>query len=166
MKNLIAAFAFVMLLLVVGLNSARSADRPNVLFIAADDLRNDLRCMGNKDVLTPHLDALAERGRLFTHAYCQQAVCNPSRASLMTGRRPDTLKIWDLPTHLRERMPDVVTLPQHFMKHGYFTQNIGKIYHNWRQEIQGDPTSWSVPAVMHYATHGSDKPIILSLIHI
>ena len=66
MKNLIAAFAFVMLLLVVGLNSARSADRPNVLFIAADDLRNDLRCMGNKDVLTPHLDALAERCLLYT----------------------------------------------------------------------------------------------------
>lgn len=160
MKKFAPASAFVVLLMIVGLNSARSAERPNVLFIAADDLRNDLRCMGNKEVLSPHIDALAERGRLFTRAYCQQAVCNPSRASLMTGRRPDTLKIWDLPTHLRERMPDVVTLPQHFMKHGYFTQNIGKIYHNWRQEIQGDPASWSVPAVMHYATHGSDKPIV------
>ena len=76
----------------------------------------------------------------------------------MTGRRPDTLKIWDLPTHFREIQPNVVTLPQHFLKHGYFTQNIGKIYHNWRQEIPGDPASWSVPAVMHFATHGSDKP--------
>ena len=160
MKKLAPASALVVFLFVVALVPARAADRPNVLFIAADDLRNDLRCLGNKEVLSPHLDALAERGRLFTRAYCQQAVCNPSRASLMTGRRPDTLKIWDLPTHLRERMPDVVTLPQHFMKHGYFTQNIGKIYHNWRQDIQGDPTSWSVPAVMHYATHGSDKPIV------
>ncbi len=76
----------------------------------------------------------------------------------MTGRRPGTLAIWDLPTHFRDRLPDVVTLPQHFMNHGYFTQNIGKIYHNWRQEIQGDPASWSVPAVMHFATHASDKP--------
>ncbi len=137
---------------------ANAADKPNVLFIAADDLRSDLGCLGNKEVLSPNLDALAARGRLFTHAYCQQAVCNPSRASLMTGRRPDTLEIWDLPTHFRDQMPDLVTLPQHFRKHGYFTQNIGKIYHNWRQELHGDPTSWSVPAVMHFATHGSDKP--------
>jgi iduronate 2-sulfatase len=77
---------------------------------------------------------------------------------LLTGRRPDTLRIWNLATHFRETHPDVVTLPQHFKNNGYFTQNIGKIFHNWRQQIQGDPQSWSVPAVMHYATHGSDKP--------
>ncbi|MCA9079155.1 MAG: sulfatase-like hydrolase/transferase, partial [Planctomycetaceae bacterium] len=73
-----------------------SEQRWNVLFIAADDLRNDLGCLGHPDVRTPHLDALAARGRLFTRAYCQQALCNPSRASLMTGRRPDTLGIWNL----------------------------------------------------------------------
>jgi iduronate 2-sulfatase len=77
---------------------------------------------------------------------------------MLTGLRPDSLRIWDLPTHLREQKPKVVTLPQHFKNHGYFTQCIGKIFHNWRQEIQGDPQSWSVPQVMHYATHGSDKP--------
>tara|TARA_B100000809_G_scaffold42447_1_gene36893 strand:- start:277 stop:1680 length:1404 start_codon:yes stop_codon:yes gene_type:complete len=139
-------------------SSAKAAEKLNVLFIAADDLRADLRCMGNKEVLTPNLDALAAGGRLFNRAYCQQAVCNPSRASLMTGRRPDTLKIWDLPTHFRHRLPDVVTLPQHFMKQGYFTQNIGKIYHNWRQDKEkGDAPSWSVPAVMHYASHYHDR---------
>ena len=111
---------------------ADAAERPNVLFIAADDLRNDLRCLGNPEVLTPNIDALAEQGRLFTHAYCQQALCNS----------------------------DVVTLPQHFMKHGYFTQNIGKIYHNWVHDLKGDPASWSVPAVMHFATHSADKPIV------
>ena len=138
-------------------SSAKTAEKLNVLFIAADDLRADLRCMGNKEVLTPNLDALAASGRLFNRAYCQQAVCNPSRASLMTGRRPDTLKIWDLPTHFRRRLPDVVTLPQHFMKQGYFTQNIGKIYHNWGQNKErGDAPSWSVPAVMHYASHYHD----------
>ncbi len=131
-------------------------NRRNVLFIAADDLRNDLGCYGHPLVQTPHLDRLAARGVVFTHAYCQQALCNPSRASLMTGLRPDTLGIWDLPTHFREVQPDIVTLPQWFKQHGYFTQNIGKIFHNWRQQIQGDPDSWSVPAVMHYATHGSD----------
>jgi iduronate 2-sulfatase len=142
----------------LAVSGAGAAEKPNVLFIAADDLRSDLGCLGNKEVLSTNVDALAARGRLFTHAYCQQAVCNPSRASLMTGHRPDTLKIWDLPTHFREIVPNVITLPQHFKKNGYFTQNIGKIYHNWRQEIQGDPASWSVPAVMHFATHGSDKP--------
>ncbi len=135
-----------------------AADQPNVLFIAADDLRNDLGCLGNEEVRSPHLDALAASGRLFTRAYCQQALCNPSRASLLTGRRPDTLKIWDLPTHFRDTMPQVATLPQHFKNQGYFTQNIGKIFHNWRQTLHGDPASWSVHAVLHFATHSSDKP--------
>ena len=71
------------------------------------------------------------------------------------------MRIWDLPTHFRERFPNIVTLPQHFKNNGYFTQGIGKIFHNWRQNIQGDPKSWSVPAVMHYAAHGSDKPIVV-----
>src|SRR5262249_24966372 len=100
----------------------------NVLFLAADDLRNDLGCYDKREVKSPHFDRLAKRSVLFNRAYCQQAVCNPSRASLLTGRRPDTLWIWDLPTHFRSNMPDVVTLPQHFMQQGYFTQNIGKIF--------------------------------------
>jgi iduronate 2-sulfatase len=132
----------------------------NVLFIAADDLRNDLGCYGNEQVKSPNFDRLAKRSVLFNRAYCQQAVCNPSRASLLTGRRPDALRIWDLPTHFRENMPDVVTLPQHFMRNGYFTQNIGKIFHNFRQKIEGDPASWSVPAQMHFANHNSDKPMV------
>ena len=136
------------------------AKKYNVLFIAADDLRNDLGCYGNEQVKSPNFDRLSKRAVLFNRAYCQQAVCNPSRASLLTGRRPDTLRIWDLPTHFRANMPDVVTLPQHFMQHGYFTQNIGKIFHNFRQTIEGDPASWSVPAVMHFANHGQDKPVV------
>ncbi|HEY2415505.1 MAG TPA: sulfatase [Pirellulaceae bacterium] len=137
-----------------------TAKKLNVLFLAADDLRNDLGCYGNEQVKSPNIDRLAKRGVLFNRAYCQQAVCNPSRASLLTGRRPDTLRIWDLPTHFREHMPDVVTLPQHFMRNGYFTQNIGKIFHNFRQKIEGDPASWSVPAQMHFANHNQDKPVV------
>ncbi|HRX80951.1 MAG TPA: sulfatase, partial [Pirellulaceae bacterium] len=136
------------------------AASPNVLFIAVDDMRVELGCYGNTPALSPNIDRLASRGVIFDRAYCQQAVCNPSRASLLTGRRPDTLRIWDLPTHFRELYPDIVTLPQHFKNNGYFTQGIGKIFHNWRQNIEGDPASWSVPAVMHYATHGSDLPIV------
>lgn len=132
----------------------------NVLFLAADDLRCDLASYGHPLVKTPHLDRLAARGVQFNRAYCQQAVCNPSRASLLTGRRPDTLRIWDLPTHFRDVAPDVVTLPQHFKNHGWLTQNIGKIFHNWHQETHGDPVSWSVPAEMHHASHGADKPVV------
>jgi iduronate 2-sulfatase len=132
--------------------------RPNVLFLAADDLRMNLGCFGDPIAKTPNIDRLAQRGRIFTRAYCQQALCNPSRSSLLTGLRPDTLRVWNLTRHFRETMPDVVTLPQYFKMHGYFTQNIGKIFHNWRTKIEGDPGSWSVPAVLHFATHGQDAP--------
>ncbi len=139
---------------------AAAAVRPNVLFIAADDLRTDLGCYGDPLVKTPNLDRLAARGTLFLAAYCQQALCNPSRASLLTGRRPDTLAIWDLPTHFRTRHPELVTLPQCFKEQGYHAENIGKIFHNWRQRIQGDPASWSVPAVMHFDSHAHDTPVV------
>lgn len=141
-------------------SSTHAAERLNVLFIAADDLRPDLGCYGNAQVKSPNLDRLAKRALLFNRAYCQQAVCNPSRASLLTGRRPDTLRIWDLPTHFRSNLPDVVALPQYFKQHGYFAQNIGKIFHNYRQTIQGDHDSWSVPAVMHFDNHGNDKAVV------
>lgn len=129
-----------------------AAERPNVLFIAADDLRVEPMAK------TPNLDRLAARARVFTNAHCQQAVCNPSRASILTGLRPDTLRIWNLETHFRERRPGAVTLPQHFKAHGYTSVNIGKIFHNWKQKIEGDPGSWSEPAVFHWGSHGSDTP--------
>jgi iduronate 2-sulfatase len=161
MKRFLAPLSSLLAALLPGLGSTLTssvAAQPlNVLFIAADDLRNDLGCYGHPMVKTPNLDRLAARGLVFNKAYCQQAVCNPSRASIMTGKRLDALRVWDLPTHFRSTSPDVVTLPQHFKANGYFTQNIGKIFHNWIHEVQGDPVSWSVPAVMHFANHGSDK---------
>ncbi|NGM61220.1 sulfatase [Sphingobacterium sp. SGG-5] len=120
--------------------------RPNVLFIAVDDLRPQLGCYGDKVVQSPNIDRLAKLGVLFNRAYCQQAVCSPSRTSLMTGRRPNTTKVWDLKTHFRTTIPDVITLPQYFKNNGYHTQSIGKIYHDPRSAQ--DSLSWSAPEIL------------------
>ena len=117
------------------------ARRPNVLFIAVDDLRPELGCYGKDYIKSPNIDRLAASGLTFNHAYCQQAVCSPTRSSLMTGTRPDTTKVWDLVTSFRTALPDVVTLGQHFKNHGYFVQGMGKIYHGGFD----DPATWSVP---------------------
>jgi len=115
--------------------------KTNVLFIAVDDLRPQLGCYGHKQIISPNIDKLAGRGTLFERAYCQQAVCAPSRASLLSGCRPDTTKIYDLETPLRKGMPDVLSLPQHFRKNGYQSISLGKIYHHTRDDRVG----WSVP---------------------
>ncbi len=151
--------AILLILALVASPPAGRAGATNVLFIAVDDLRVELGCYGSPHVKSPNIDRLAARGTLFERAYCQQTVCNPSRASMLTGMRPDTLKVWDLPTHFRVNHPDVVTLPQLFKQRGWFAQDIGKIFHNWRQDDwKGDPISWSAPAVLHYNSHGNDKP--------
>ena len=138
----------------------RSQQRPNVLFIAVDDLRVEVGCYGNTPAKSPNIDRLAGRGTLFTRAYCQQSVCNPSRASVLTGLRPDTLGVWDLRTHFRQKKPDVVTLPQMFKQHGYHVQDIGKMFHNYRQDdFKGDAVSWSVPAMLHYGSHYVDDQV-------
>ncbi len=135
----------------------RAADKPNVLFIVADDLRAELGCYGG-DAKTPHLDALARSGTRFDFAFCQQAVCNPSRSSFLTGKRPDSLHLWSNGTHFRAQNPDVVTLPQHFKANGYDTRCVGKIFHNWHTKEKGDRRSWSADEFLHYANHGDDAP--------
>jgi iduronate 2-sulfatase len=117
------------------------ARRKNILFIAVDDLRPELGCYGHPMIKSPNIDALAKSGVLFERTYCQQAVCGPTRASLLTGRRPDTTKIYDLKTHIRTTMPDVVTLQQHFKNNGYFSEGIGKLFHVGLE----DELSYSVP---------------------
>src|SRR5829696_8832423 len=113
-------FTLALLLALATTAPAFAAERPNILFIVADDLRAELGCYGS-GAKTPNLDALAAKGVRFDHAYCQQALCNPSRSSFLTGRRPDALHLWSNGTHFRDKNPDVTTLPQWFKAHGYET---------------------------------------------
>lgn len=118
-----------------------AADRPNVLFIAVDDLRPELGCYGNRIVKSPNIDRIAARGITFNRAYVQQAVCSPSRTSLLTGLRPDVTKVWDLETHFRRAQPECVTLPQYFKANGYHCAALSKIFHSGFE----DGRSWSEP---------------------
>ena len=143
--------------MLVGQASAAPEPRLNVLFIMADDYRVELGASGSA-ALTPNLDRLAKAGVCFLRAYCQQALCNPSRSSMLTGRRPDTLRLWHNGTHFREITPDVMTMPLWFKEHGYTTRCVGKIFHNWHTKEKGDRRSWSADEFLHYANHGDDKP--------
>lgn len=124
------------------------AERPNVLFIVSDDLNTSLGTYGAQ-AITPHIDELASRGVQFDRAYSQFPWCAPSRASFMTGLRPDTVGVFDLSTPLRANRPDLVTIPELFRQNGYFTGRVGKIFH---QGVPGgvgkpggdDPQSWDV----------------------
>lgn len=156
-------FQFIVILLSIAVTCALADARfdqqtckQNVLFIMADDLRVELRSYGSV-AHTPNLDRFAKMSLQFDRAYCQQAVCNPSRSSLMTSRRPNSLQLFNNGTHFREKNPDVITMPQWFKQHGYHTRCVGKIFHNWHTEVHGDPISWSAPEFLHYANHGDDQ---------
>jgi arylsulfatase A-like enzyme len=134
-----------------GLQDSGYQTRPNILFIAVDDLKPSLGCYGDSLAITPNIDQLAEGGVTFMLNFCQQALCAPSRASLLTGRYPDQLKVWDLQTLIREKNPGIVTLPQYFRDHGYNTAATGKIFDP--RSLEGswngphDSLSWTIPYV-------------------
>ena len=110
-------------------DSAATAKK-NVLMIISDDLTTtSLGCYGDALVKSPNVDAFAAKAVRFEHAYCQYPLCNPSRCSFMTGRRPDTTRVYDNGVNFRKHLPDVITIPQHFQKAGYFAARVGKIYH-------------------------------------
>ncbi len=137
------------LALLVGLPASRlqaadAARKPNVLLVCVDDLKPLLGCYGDKTVRSPNIDRLAKRGVSFDRAFCNQAVCAPSRNSLMTGVRPTTLGIYDLGTNFRLASSNAVTLSQYFIQHGYRAEALGKIFHVGHGNHE-DPASWSVP---------------------
>ncbi|MGE3806826.1 MAG: sulfatase [Gemmataceae bacterium] len=138
-------------LLLLGGAPARGADKPNVLFIAVDDLNDWIGVLGgHPQARTPNIDRLAARGTLFAHAYCAAPACNPSRAALMTGIRPSSSGVYHNDKPWRRGLPDAVTLPQYFMKHGYTALGSGKIYHG----SFPDPESWDE----YYPSKTKQKP--------
>ena len=134
----VCLFSFIIVQL-TNCNAPVDEKKMNVLFIAVDDLRPQLNCYGYDDIKSPNIDKLAAQGLLFNRAYCQQAVCSPSRTSLLTGYRPESVGVVDLNTHFRENKPNVITLPEHFKQNGYYTRSFGKIFHPGLD----DPQSWS-----------------------
>jgi iduronate 2-sulfatase len=118
-----------------------AAQKPkyNVLFIASDDLRPTLGSYGNKIVRTPNLDKLAKQSTQFDRAYCQYPLCNPSRASLLTGKYPTQTGVLDNEFHFRRLRPELVSIPQHFKNNGYSTLRTGKIFHGGMD----DSEAWS-----------------------
>lgn len=129
--------------------------KPNVLMIPLDDLKPLLNCYGVEGILTPNIDRLAARGTVFLNNACQQAVCGPTRASLMTGLYPDSTGVWDLKTRMRDVNPDVLSMPQYFIQNGYETTGIGKTYDSRCVDKRLDEPSWSIP-------YGSEKRIYAS----
>ncbi|GIX03990.1 MAG: iduronate-2-sulfatase [Planctomycetaceae bacterium] len=132
-----------------------------VMLVCFDDLKPALGCYGDLNAKTPHLDRVAARGIKFTRAYCNQAVCAPSRNALLTGLRPQTLGVYDLGTHFRHAAPDATTLPQYLRRFGWRAESLGKIFHVGHGNHDDEP-SWSVPSwktsVVAYALPESRAP--------
>jgi len=113
LNKLILSVCFILASVTTGVS--KESDKPlNVLFIASDDLTSAIGCYGDPIAVTPNLDRLSHMGVRFDNAYCQLPLCNPTRASLMTGLRPDTIKVYDLDIHFRDAVPNAITLPQLF----------------------------------------------------
>ena len=135
-----------------------SLAKKNILFISVDDLKPSLGVYGDNYAITPHIDKLASFGTTFTNAHVQQAICAPSRVSLLTGLRPDLTEVWDLETQMRDKNPNILTLPQYFKENGYSTVGMGKIFDNRSVDRKLDQRSWSQPYIkveVNHSIHGN-----------
>lgn len=143
----VVIFGFVSLFCFSFLFSQNSNKKPNILFIAVDDLKPTIGAFNDDVAITPNIDAIAKNGTTFLNNHVQQAICGPSRASVLTGKRPDYTKVWDLKTKMRDVNPNILTIPQYFKENGYQTIGIGKIYDPRCVDKDKDKPSWSVPHI-------------------
>ncbi len=162
---LISCVALLINLIAPAVSAQRKLNSPknkkyNVLFIASDDLRPEIRAYGNRVIQTPNIDRIASRGTKFNRAYAQYPLCNPSRTSLLTGKYPTQTKIYNSNDYFRRQFPDWVTLPQYFKNNGYATLRSGKIFHggiddqiSWTEG--GEPTD---PAITERGKPGAKQP--------
>ena len=137
---------FLILLSIIKIQ-AQDQSKPNILFIAIDDLKPTIGIYGDSFAVTPNIDTIAKNGTTFFNNHTQQAICGPSRASLLTGKRPDYTKVWNLKTKMRDVNPDILTIPQYFKQNGYVTIGLGKIYDPRCVDNDRDKPSWSVPHI-------------------
>jgi len=142
MRHLISAFAILSIVFLSTEANAQSKKK-NILFIAIDDMKPILGAYGDDFAISPNIDKLADQGVVFDNNHCQYAVCGPSRASLLSGQRPDQTMILDLKTKIRDKRPNVTTLPQHFKQSGYLTYGVGKIYDPRSVDKKLDKPSWT-----------------------
>lgn len=159
MNNRSWLIAFSLLLTAVGLPLGAAVEKPNVLFIAVDDLRPELGCYGADHVVSPNIDRLASMGTLFRRAYCNEPVCGASRASLMSGIRPTPERFTYHMSRQDVDAPHVPGLAEHFKANGYRTVSRGKVYHKQDDTEEGwSEKPWSPPlSHSHYAGEENAK---------
>ncbi|XP_039443397.1 iduronate 2-sulfatase [Culex pipiens pallens] len=152
-------------LLSLGMLSAQAqpVSQPNVLLIMLDDFRPAIKAFGDVNAITPNIDRLAQKGYYFTNVFAQQSICAPSRNSLLTGRRPDTTKLYDFYSYWREFAGNFTTIPQYFKENGYSTQSIGKIFHPGVSSNYSDdyPLSWSYVPYHAPTAEFMNKPVCI-----
>jgi len=163
--SLISALLFLGLL--ASSKGLNDGSHPNILLLVADDMRPNLGCLEEANsahfsslkMHTPHLDTLASESLLLENAFVQQAVCSPSRTSLLTGRRPDTTRVTDLFSYFRDLGGNFTTIPQFFKEHGYRTAGMGKVFHDGDEATPGDdPLSWTEPYHRAQDNYNTDYP--------
>jgi arylsulfatase A-like enzyme len=157
MSSRFCALTIVLATVFFGGKNTVAKDHPNVLFIAIDDLNDWIGCLGgHPQVLTPHMDALARRGVLFTEAHCAAPVCGPSRAAIMSGKRPWTTGVYSNNANYRRRLPDVESMPEFLVRHGYHVMGSGKLFHGdsnypkgaFHEYAKGIPQPWPKAAIL------------------